>query len=86
VGGLHIKTKDNELNEHFAKYGKINLATVIKHKDSGLSRGFGFVFIQFKDEGEAERMSKEILDFNKSRDGHRITDKRVDVKLSNDDR
>ena len=43
VGGLNAATNDAGLREAFAEYGEITEATVITHRDSGASRGFGFV-------------------------------------------
>jgi len=43
VGGLNAATNDSGLREAFAEYGEITEATVITHRDSGASRGFGFV-------------------------------------------
>lgn len=43
VGGLPWAVTDEELNEAFAKAGKVESAVVVKDKFSGRSRGFGFV-------------------------------------------
>lgn len=43
VSNLSYNTGDAELNELFAKYGEVASARVITDKDSGRSRGFGFV-------------------------------------------
>lgn len=43
VGGLSYNTDDKELEELFAKHGEITSAVVIKDRDSGQSKGFGFV-------------------------------------------
>ena len=43
VGGLAYSVNDNELNAFFAEVGKVISAVVIKDRDSGQSKGFGFV-------------------------------------------
>jgi RNA recognition motif-containing protein len=43
VGGLAYSVTDKELEELFAKQGAVVSAVVIKDRDSGQSKGFGFV-------------------------------------------
>ncbi len=43
VGGLSWGTTDSELKEAFASYGEITEAKVITDRETGRSRGFGFV-------------------------------------------
>ena len=43
VGNLPFKTTDADLEELFAEYGAVDSAVVIKDRDTGRSRGFGFV-------------------------------------------
>jgi RNA recognition motif-containing protein len=43
VGGLSGDTKDEGLRQAFASYGEITEAKVITDRDTGRSRGFGFV-------------------------------------------
>jgi cold-inducible RNA-binding protein len=53
VGGLPFSTTDDELNELFAAHGTVASATVVKDRDSGRSKGFGFVEYENDDEGKA---------------------------------
>ncbi len=53
VGGLAWTLSENELREAFAAYGEVTSATIIKDKFTGKSRGFGFVEMPDKDQGEA---------------------------------
>ena len=46
VGGLPYHTTDKSLREHFAVYGDIEEAVVITDRETGKSRGYGFVSIQ----------------------------------------
>ena len=43
VGGLSWDTNDNSLRDAFAKHGDVVEAKVILERDTGRSRGFGFV-------------------------------------------
>ncbi|HSM45096.1 MAG TPA: RNA-binding protein [Acidimicrobiia bacterium] len=43
VGNLTFSTTSNELEDLFAEYGEVAKAQVITDRDSGRSRGFGFV-------------------------------------------
>ena len=43
VGGLPYHTTDKSLREHFEVYGEIEEAVVITDRQTGKSRGYGFV-------------------------------------------
>lgn len=45
VGGLPYHTTDKSLREHFEVYGDIEEAVVITDRQTGKSRGYGFVSI-----------------------------------------
>src|SRR4030067_429287 len=50
VGGVSCDTTDEGLQQAFASYGEITEAKVITDRDTGRSRGFGFVtFAQDED-------------------------------------
>ena len=53
VGGLPFSTTDDELQQLFAAYGTVASATVVKDRDTGRSKGFGFVEFENDDEGKA---------------------------------
>ena len=53
VGGLPFSTTDDELQQLFAAHGTVASATVVKDRDSGRSKGFGFVEFENDDEGKA---------------------------------
>jgi RNA recognition motif-containing protein len=53
VGGLPFATTDDELKEAFAAHGAVASATVVRDRDSGRSKGFGFVEFESDDEGKA---------------------------------
>ena len=52
VGNLPFSTGSNELEELFAEYGSVERAQVISDRETGRSRGFGFV--EMADESEAQ--------------------------------
>ncbi len=43
VGNLSWSTSDSDLNTMFSQYGQVTSAHVIEDRDTGRSRGFGFV-------------------------------------------
>src|SRR4029453_16776767 len=43
IGGLAFSTSDDRLREVFAEAGGVESASVVKDRDTGQSRGFGFV-------------------------------------------
>jgi cold-inducible RNA-binding protein len=52
VGGLAYSVTEQELEALFAEHGKVTSVAVIKDRDSGQSKGFGFV--EMDDDGEAK--------------------------------
>ncbi len=53
VGGLPFSTTDDELQTAFADFGTVASAKVITDRETGRSRGFGFVEYESDDEGKA---------------------------------
>ena len=43
VGNLSFKTTSDDLREHFSQAGEVESASVIEDRETGRSRGFGFV-------------------------------------------
>lgn len=58
VGGLAYSVTDQELNDFFATEGTVVSAFVIKDKESGRSKGFGFV--EMEDDQEAQNAIKSL--------------------------
>ncbi len=58
VGNLPYSTTSEELKEAFAKAGEVTDAVVITFKDTGRSKGFGFVTMV--DDAAAEKAIKEM--------------------------
>jgi cold-inducible RNA-binding protein len=53
VGNLAFQTTDEDLLELFSQAGAVESAQVVMDRDTGRSRGFGFVEMASKAEGEA---------------------------------
>jgi cold-inducible RNA-binding protein len=64
IGSLAWATDDAALEAAFAPYGKIVSATVVKDRDSGRSKGFGFVEYEEEADGKAaiDAMNGKDLD------------------------
>jgi len=58
VGGLAYSVTDKELEELFAGQGHVTSAVVIKDRDTGQSKGFGFV--EMADDKEGQNAIKEL--------------------------
>ena len=43
VGGLPYRTTNDELKDAFAKAGEVATASIVTDRETGRSRGFGFV-------------------------------------------
>ncbi len=59
ISGLSYGVNDADLNELFAEYGEISSAKVIMDRETGRSRGFGFVEMTNDTDGQ-----KAIDDLN----------------------
>ena len=59
VGNLTFGTDNADLETLFAQYGQVNDAQVIKDRETGRSRGFGFVEM-----GSTDAAQKAISELN----------------------
>ena len=53
VGNLSFQTTSDELRDLFSAAGTVESANVVEDRDTGRSRGFGFVEMATKEEAEA---------------------------------
>ncbi len=53
VGNLSFQTSSEDLQELFAQAGTVESASVVEDRDTGRSRGFGFVEMSSSEEGQA---------------------------------
>jgi cold-inducible RNA-binding protein len=69
VGNLAFKTSSEDLQQLFSQAGTVESASVVEDRETRRSRGFGFVEMASKEEGEAA-----IAQFNgKELDGRNLT-------------
>jgi len=59
VGGLSWNTTDDGLKEAFERFGVVVEAKVVMDRETGRSRGFGFVSYQEASDGEAARQAMD---------------------------
>ena len=53
VGNLSYQITEDELSELFSEFGAVESVKIITDRETGQSRGFGFVEMASKEEGEA---------------------------------
>ncbi|HEY6272014.1 MAG TPA: RNA-binding protein [Terriglobales bacterium] len=53
VGNLDFNVTEDELRQAFAAYGQVDNVTILKDRDTGQPRGFGFV--EMANDAEAEK-------------------------------
>jgi len=70
VGNLSYGISDDKLREVFEEYGEVSSAKVIRFRDSGRSKGFGFV------EMDNDEEAKEAIS---SLDGEEIDGRSIKV-------
>ena len=58
VGNLAYSITDDDLREAFAAFGEVERASVIMDRDTGRSKGFGFV--EMPDNSQAEAAINEL--------------------------
>jgi RNA recognition motif-containing protein len=68
IGGLSFSTSTERLRETFAQAGQVESAAVVTDRDTGQSRGFGFVEMSTTEEAD-----RAIATFNgKDLDGRQL--------------
>ena len=58
VGGISWNTSEAGLREAFEQFGEVTEATIVVDRDTGRSRGFGFVV--FSDDGDAMKADEQL--------------------------
>ena len=66
VGNLSFNTNEDELRQIFEGYGQVDRVSILTDRDTGRSRGFGFVEMNSDEDGE-----KAIAALNGSQFGGR---------------
>jgi cold-inducible RNA-binding protein len=52
VGNLSFNTNEDELRQAFEAYGQVERVSILTDRDTGRSRGFGFVEMANNEDGE----------------------------------
>lgn len=52
VGNLDFKVTEDELRQAFSAYGQVEKVTILKDRDTGQPRGFGFVEMSNDEEAD----------------------------------
>lgn len=77
VGGLSWGTSDDGLRAAFERFGEVTEAKVVLDRDTGRSRGFGFV--AYTDEAAARQAMQDM-------NGTELDGRNIRVDLANDRR
>ncbi len=64
VGNLNFKTTGEDLQELFGQMGEVQSASVVTDRETGRSRGFGFVEMASQEEGQKAIEQFNGKDFN----------------------
>ena len=70
VGNLAYSVRDNDLEQAFSEFGNVVSAKVMMERDSGRSKGFGFV--TYKNDEDADKAISEL-------DGHQLGSRTIAV-------
>jgi RNA recognition motif-containing protein len=73
VSNLSFNVQDEDLKSYFADYGEVSSAKVITDKETGRSRGFGFV--EMPDDAAAQKAIAEL-------DGATVDGRAIKVNVS----
>lgn len=77
VASLSFRMTDDDLHQAFSEIGEVVSARVVMDRETGRSRGFGFV--QYKSEDDARRAIREL-------DGTEVFGRKIAVREAEDKR
>ncbi|MEY3405376.1 MAG: hypothetical protein RL161_806 [Bacteroidota bacterium] len=80
VANINFKTRKEDLEKAFAAFGQVNSVKIVRDRDTGRSKGYGFV--EMENEDEAKR-AIESLD-NSTLDGREIVVKPANSKTGSE--
>lgn len=69
VGNLSYGLSDNDLQQLFAEHGSVSSAKIIQDRETGRSKGFGFV--EMPDDGDGQKAIEALN--GQSIDGRNLT-------------
>ena len=64
VGNLSFDTDEYGLRSHFAAHGNVTSATIVTDRDTGRSRGFGFVEMSTEEEARAAQQALDGVELD----------------------
>ncbi|EYU32708.1 hypothetical protein ABFS82_14G038200 [Erythranthe guttata] len=64
IGGLSFGTDDQSLKDAFSSFGEVDYARVITDRESGRSRGFGFVHFSSEEAANSAMSAMDGQDLN----------------------
>ncbi|MFO7782932.1 MAG: RNA-binding protein [Spirochaetia bacterium] len=64
VGNLNFQTQEHELRDLFSQHGEVLSANVISDRETGRSRGFGFVEMATEEGARAAESALDGQDFD----------------------
>ncbi|KAL2154057.1 hypothetical protein VTH82DRAFT_2733 [Thermothelomyces myriococcoides] len=64
IGGLAWHTEESTLRQKFEEFGEVEEAVVVKDRDTGRSRGFGFVRYINEDDAQKAIMAMNNVEFD----------------------
>jgi len=64
IGGLAWHTNDDTLRQKFEEFGQVEEAVVVKDRDTGRSRGFGFVRFAQDSDADAAMSAMNNVEFD----------------------
>lgn len=64
VGNLPYQCREEDLEELFGEFGEVTSARVVMDRETGRSRGFGFVEMASKEEGDTAIEELDGRDYN----------------------
>ena len=74
VGNLDFNVSEDELRQAFAAYGQVDTVTILKDRDTGQPRGFGFVEMANDEEADkainginGTQLGSRVLNVNEAR-------------------
>lgn len=62
IGGISWETKEEGLREYFGNYGEVVEAVIMKDRNTGRARGFGFIVFADPAVAELVVMEKHMID------------------------
>lgn len=62
IGGISWDTNEDDLREHFSKFGEVAEVVIMKDRNTGRARGFGFVVFTHPAVSERVVMEKHAID------------------------